>query len=113
VLVNKTGDKLMWEIKIETRDGRERLYGSSLLGGMFTGFKIIIYQGYLGVWTWDFYRGMRICSGEGKENPNQSAIICTHTVLFVLSHLRKGVVMINLDILFLLLPFHEQVMLID
>jgi hypothetical protein len=30
-----------------------------------------------------------------------------------LSYLRKGVVMINLDTLFLLLPFHEQVMLID
>jgi hypothetical protein len=52
----------MWETKINTRDGRERLHGLSL-GGMFKGFEIIIYQGYLGVWTWDFYRGMRFCSG--------------------------------------------------
>lgn len=36
-----------------------------------------------------------------------------HTVLFILSHLRKGVVMINLDTLVLLLPFHKQVMFID
>jgi hypothetical protein len=65
VLVKKTGDKLMRETKIKTWDGRERLHGSSLSGGMFKGFKIIIYQGYLGVWTWDFYRGMRFCSGKG------------------------------------------------